>query len=134
MRLPLLLLIAAAACRTTSTSRAPRPDSVPITRTAPTKAWELWDAGRCLGSLVRFEEPSNPRRAFYSVRNREGQELGLVDLDGRAWRYRPHESVPQWVGTGTVLEGARRILDGTAAAELVEVGVGTLKDLLQRRG
>lgn len=122
------------ACRTTSTSRTPGPESISITQTTPVRAWEMWEAGRCLGALVRFEEISDTRRAFYSVRNREGQELGIVDLDGRAWRYRPHSSEPEWLGTGTVFDGARRILGGSSEAQPVELDVKKLPDLFGRRG
>jgi hypothetical protein len=132
MRAVLFLLVPIAACRTTSTSHAPGPDSVAITRAAPVRAWELWESGRCLGSMVRFEETGNAARAFYSVRNREGQEIGMVDLQGRAWRYRARESEPEWLGTGTVIEGARRILDGTPSADLVEVDLRRLQDVLGR--
>lgn len=94
------------------------------------RAWELWESGRCLGAFVRFEEHGNTERAFYSVRNREGQELGIVDLDGRAWRYRAHASEPEWLGSGTVIDGARRILGGTTAATSVEVDVHRLQEIL----
>jgi hypothetical protein len=129
-----VLLVFLPACRTTTTSRLPGPESVSITRTKPVRAWEIWDSGRCLGSFVRFEEPGKPDRAFYSVRNREGQEIGIVDIDGRAWRYRVHSSAPDWLGSGTVFEGARRILDGSASASPVEVDVEKLREILGRTG
>ena len=96
------------------------------------RAWELWQEGLLLGSLVRFEETGDSGRAFYSVRNREGQEIGMVDLDGRAWRHRQHQTRPEWLGTGTVGEGARRILDGSEKAELIEVDLDRLREVLER--
>ena len=128
----LLVVLPLAACRTTSTSQAPGPPAVVVTRAVPVRAWELWQDGLLLGSLVRFEETGDASRAFYSVRNREGQEIGLVDLDGRAWRHRPHQSQPEWLGTGTVKDGARRILDGSDKAELIEVDVDRLRAVLER--
>jgi len=127
-----LLVLPFAACRTTSTSQAPGPSNVVLTRSVPVKAWELWQDGLLLGSIVRFEESGDTGRAFYSVRNREGQEIGLVDLDGRAWRHRQHQSRPEWLGTGTVKDGARRILDGSESAELIEVDVDRLREVLER--
>ena len=128
----LLLVLPLAACRTTSTSQTTGPSAVVVTRAVPVRAWELWQNGLLLGSIVRFEETGDAGRAFYSVRNREGQELGLVDLEGRAWRHRSNQSRPDWLGTGTVKDGAQRILDGTESAELIEVDVDRLRAVLER--
>lgn len=127
----LLLVLPLAACRTT-TSLVPDPSTVAVARAAPVRAWELWQEGLLLGSLVRFEETGDGGRAFYSVLNREGQEIGLVDIDGRSWRHRPHESRPEWLGTGTVKEGAVRILGGSEKAELIEVDLDRLREILER--
>lgn len=94
----------------------------------------MWETGRYLGALVRFEEQGNSERAFYSVRNREGQEIGIVDVHGRVWRYRAHESEPEWLGTGTVFEGALKILGGSSAGTPVEVDVKRLQEILGRSG
>jgi hypothetical protein len=128
LALPALL----SACGTTRASRNPDTSRVALTRARPVRAWELWEEGKLLGLLVRFEEAGTTIRAFYSVRNREGQELGLVDLEGRAWRHRPHEAEPEWLGSGTVIEGARRILDGHDTSELIEVDLDRLRDVLER--
>ena len=128
------LAAAGPACRTTTTSRIPGPASVEITQASPVRAWELWVSGRCLGAVVRFEARGDPRRVFYSVRNREGQEMGIVDQNGRAFRYRAHASDPEWLGTGTVFDGARRILGGMTAPEPVEVDVSRLQELLGGKG
>ena len=84
------------------------------------------DDGRLLGSLVRYESQIDLSQGYYAVRNRDGQELGLVDLEGRAWRYRAHERESEWLGTGTVIEGARRILSGSWATTLEEVELAKL--------
>jgi len=132
--LSLAFAAAIAACRTTSTTRAPGPESVEITQAAPARAWELWSAGRYLGAVVRFEERVDPARFFYSVRNREGQEMGIVDLHGRAYRYRAHARDSEWLGTGPVFDGARRILDSTDAPQAVEVDVARLQEILSGIG
>jgi hypothetical protein len=121
-RIPsIALLLALAACRTSTSSAPPSTPPVTVSRAQPVSAFELWEDGRLLGFVVRFEDATAPEKAFYSVRNREHQALGLIDLEGRAWRYRPHQREPEWQGTGTVLHGAQRILDGSAAATLIEV-------------
>lgn len=43
------------------------------------------------------------------VQNLFGQDLGLVDSLGRAWRYRAHEEA-LWLGSGTIEEGVGWIL------------------------
>jgi hypothetical protein len=94
----------------------------------------MWEAGRYLGAVVRFEDQGNAERAFYSVRNREGQEIGIVDLYGRVWRYRAHVSDSEWLGSGTVFEGARKILGGSPTAAPVEVDVHRLQEILGKQG
>lgn len=130
----LSIAIAFQGCRTTSTTRAHGPESVEITQATPARAWELWSAGRYLGAVVRFEERDDPARFFYSVRNREGQEMGIVDLHGRAYRYRAHARDSEWIGTGPVFDGARRILDSTDVPEPVEVDVARLQEILSGSG
>lgn len=131
--LGLVLALAATGCRTTTTSRMPGPESVEITQAAAARAWELWSSGRYLGAVVRFEVRDDTHRFFYSVRNREGQEMGIVDLHGRAYRYRAHVTDPEWLGTGPVFDGARKILDGPTSAEAVEVDVSRLQEILGKR-
>jgi hypothetical protein len=122
----IVLACGLAACRTTTTSVPANSAELRATRTVPVRAWELWDGDVKLGSVVRFEEPGHPDRAFFSVRDLGLQDLGLVDLQGRAWRLRAHERESEWVGTGTVLRGARAILGGGAASRLVEVELAKL--------
>jgi len=129
-----VLVVAASACETTTTSRIPGPETIEIAQATPSRAWELWSSGRYLGAVVRFETRDDPARFFYSVRNREGQEMGIVDLHGRAFRYRAHVNDPEWMGTGTVFEGARRILDVASAPEPIEVDVARLQEILSRTG
>lgn len=96
-----------------------------VTISAAVRAWEVVEAGRVVGVLVEFEERGGERR-FFSARNPEQQELGMIDEQGRAWRYRPHASEPEWLGTGTVSEGVRRILELGTGAELLEVTLEVL--------
>lgn len=126
---PAFLAIALAsvvACRTTTSSAPPNPGMIAVTHARPVRAWEVWEENRFLGTIVRLEVPGDPGRAFFSVRNREQQELGMIDVEGRAWRYRPHQRELEWLGTGTVLDGARRILGGGTGARLLEVGIERL--------
>jgi hypothetical protein len=113
------LAFSLAACTATHTSAPPNADSAIIMRTAPVRAWELREDGHVVGSLVRYETPGDAQKSYFSVRNRHQQEIGIVDLAGRAWRYRPHQREPDWLCTGTILEGARLVLG--AGKELVEV-------------
>ncbi len=118
-----LLAIGLGACRTTA-SEAPAgaAQARPIVLEAQ-RLWRVLEDGRVEGLVVRFaaaRDPADPTRHYYSVRNPLGQELGTIDGHGRAWRFEPHQSAPRFVGTGTIVEGARAILGASASAELVE--------------
>ena len=76
---------------------------------------------------MRFEE-TDGTRYFFSVRNAHQHELGLVDSFGRAYRYRPHQEEPEWLGTGTVEEGVRRILELSEEALLEPVALEDLTE------
>lgn len=91
------------------------------------RAWEIVLDGVVQGIVVEFEELGG-ERGFYSVRNASHQELGMVDELGRSWRYQVHAPEPDWLGTGTVLEGARKILGLPEGAEGFEVPLETLRD------
>lgn len=116
-----LLVVGASACRTTKTSTPPGLADAVVLRSHAVRAWDVIDGAQRAGSIVRFEEPGAEGRAWYSVRNVYAQELGIVDVEGRAWRYRPHQREPEWLGSGTVLAGAVRILSAGPASALVEV-------------
>jgi hypothetical protein len=124
-RLVPIALLALCACRTTTQSLPPNSDSAIVMRTTPVRAWELLDAGKRLGSVVRYETPDHAQ-AYFSVRNEHGQELGVVDIEGRAWRYRAHQREPDWLLTGTVVQGARAILEASPRAELLDVSLEAL--------
>jgi len=124
--LALLAGCLAAACVTESHSQIAGPKTALVTRTLPTRGWELRDDGRLAGSVLLYSDPEAARMDYYSIRNVEGQVLGLIDLEGRAWRYRLHEEEPEWLGTGTVLEGARRILGTGALSSLEEAEIAAL--------
>jgi hypothetical protein len=107
-----------AACATTST-RSPAGGSVAVVEQAQAvRRMVVVHAGRQLGELVRFEAASQGHGDYWSVRNRHGQELGLVDGLGRAWRRRAHAQ-PEWLATGTVEEGTRAILSAPLDSELI---------------
>ena len=104
-----------------------------MTRAPAAEGWELWEADALLGSVVRYAARERAGSGFFGVRDVHGQDLGMIDLRGRAWRYRPHRREPEWLGTGTILKGARLILGGGAASRLVEIELGTLADEGQRK-
>jgi len=118
-----LFVVCASACRTTKTSSPPGLAEAVVLRSSATRAWDVIDGAQRAGSIVRFEEPGTNGRAWFSVRNVHAQELGIVDVEGRAWRYRPHQREPEWLGTGTVLAGAGRILSADPTAVLVEISL-----------
>ncbi|MFT7680188.1 MAG: hypothetical protein ACI8QC_004194 [Planctomycetota bacterium] len=116
-------------CETTKTT-APAP-SVPLVLHAaqPNQAWMVRAGGRTVGALVRFEEPGSDRY-LYSVRDGHGLDRGIVDAEGRAWRFRPHEE-PEWASTGTVASGIAAVLQLAATPSLAEVDLGEVPALLE---
>jgi hypothetical protein len=90
------------------------------------RAWEIVLDGEVRGRVIEFAELGG-ERGFHSVRNARHQELGMIDDLGRSWRYQPHADEPDWLGTGTVLEGARAILNLPESAEGFEVPLATLR-------
>lgn len=121
-----VVFLACAACRTTTSNSPPRLAEAVVLQSRAVRAWDLVDGASLPGWIVRFEEPNTAARGWFSVRNAYGQEIGIVDSEGRAWRYRPHQREPEWLGSGTVLAGASRILAASPAAQLVEVSVEEL--------
>jgi hypothetical protein len=113
------LLAGASACRTTRTETPPDVAPMTATRSMVTKRWEVRDAGAVRGIVLELTSMEDDPRIFFLVQNAEQQDLGLVDALGRAWRYRAHAREPDWVSTGTVLQGARAILGLGATAEMV---------------
>ena len=99
----------------------------------PERAWELREGQEVLGHVVLFNAQDDGRRRYYSVRNNWQQELGLVDELGRIWRFRPFEQEPEWMGSGSVVEGARLILDLGPAAALHEVELAGLVEAATKR-
>lgn len=122
----LVLLAATSSCVETVAVRQSIPPLPTVLVSTPRAAWRVVEAEVELGFVLRFEA-SEDGRTFHSVRNQWNQELGLVDAEGRAWRYRPHASEPEWLGTGTVGQGAARIL-GAEGAGLEPMALHELRD------
>jgi hypothetical protein len=122
----LALLLAAGtalpACRTTTEGRpfAVR-DRAVVRHLLPERAFELVEDGEVLGRVVQFRSTHAGGEAIWSIRDPWHHELGLVDGLGRVWRYVPHSEEPSWIGSGTVLEGARLVLRAGEGAALREV-------------
>jgi len=123
----------AAACVVTEEERIPMAatgGTAVIVRSDALRAWRLMEGVEEVGTVVLYarpEEAEQPRKQYFAVRNPEGQELGTIDGLGRAWRFVPHQREPNWLTTGTVVEGARAILGAGPSAELVEVPVDELR-------
>lgn len=88
--------------------------SIPVSR-----AWIVSEGGETAGSVVRYSERGSDGRFLYVVRNIWDQDLGVIDERGRAWRRIPHEE-DRWIGTGTVVQGVRQILDAGPGAQMIE--------------
>lgn len=123
--LVLLVLGLLAACRTERSSAPPAPDDAILHGLVPRASWEVLAAGAAAGSIVCFEETVAPHRRLFVVRNTYSQDVGRIDANGRAWRDHPHRE-PEWVGAGTLAEGARLILGLRAPVILREVPLETL--------
>lgn len=95
----------------------------------PVDAWVLRESGRPVGALVRFEEAGGGR-FLYSVRDGYGFDRGIVDAEGRAWRFVPHAE-PEWKSTGTVLAGAGAILELPAEPTMQPVDLEALPKILE---
>jgi hypothetical protein len=129
-RLAALALALVAGCHTEKTSEPAGMSQAKVERQIPQRAWNAVESGRVIGSVVLFVDsnsPDDPARQFFSVRNPFQQELGTLDGFGRAYKFVPHQREAQLVGSGTVLDGARRILGAGIGCELVEVSLESLK-------
>src|SRR5262245_26057068 len=107
-------------CLTTEMRPVASPPAPVVRVGARARMGEVRGSDARLGLVVRCQEHGAARDSVYVVRNPWHQDLGLIDGLGRAYRYLPHEEEPAWVGSGTVLQGAERILDASEC-ELVDV-------------
>jgi len=121
------LALALHACSVTTTVQPLSAESAVITPVPAAGQWVVVERGIERGSVVRYAEPGDSRRLLYAVRNRWSQDIGLIDAMGRAWRRVPHGE-DRWLGTGTVLDGARRILELDESARLVPVEAAAAQD------
>jgi len=111
-------------CVTTEThqlSSAPAPQ---VRVGARARMWDVQHEGELVGRVVLFQERGSARDSIYIVRNPYQQDLGLIDGLGRAYRYLPHREEPSWVGSGTIAQGAERILGLASACVLSELDEG----------
>ncbi len=128
MRAGLFALIAlATACRVTTTERILEPEPVAIARGAAARTWDVVAAGAPIGRVVLFEAEERPGEPVFVVQDGLGHDLGMVDALGRAWRYRPHQREAEWLGTGTVVQGAGWILSAEDC-QLQEVPLGEARE------
>ena len=115
-------------CRTTKSVRPKTPEQPVVYRAAPTRSWDVLVDQEPRGRIVHFAPEEAPEQAVYVVRNLYGQDLGWIDSLGRAYRLLPHHREPAWVGTGTVSQGAARILRVERTCTLIETALWTEGD------
>jgi hypothetical protein len=114
-------LLTLVGCRTISTRPVANASTPHVRVGQHERTWAVESSGKSLGFVVLFQERGLARDSLYVVRNRWHQDLGLIDGLGRAFRYLPHHEEPVWVGSGTIVQGAREILCAEADCELVEL-------------
>jgi hypothetical protein len=117
----LLVALSCAGCRTTETRRLNFSEPAEVHIGSLARNWEIRSGEELVGLLVLFEARDVARDSVYVVRNQWHQDLGMIDAFGRAFRYLPHRRDPTWVGTGTVVQGAERILEASSPCRLVEL-------------
>ncbi|MCK6447823.1 MAG: hypothetical protein L6Q99_15635 [Planctomycetes bacterium] len=130
LALALATCAALAACKTQKTEEPAGSSLHQIEKLTAIRAWNVLEAGRRVGSIVLYAAPEAPDDAskhYFSVRNTFQQELGSLDGLGRAWKFSPHQREARAVGSGTVLDGARKILGLGPDSELVEVELSALR-------
>lgn len=123
-----LALVATGACRTTRERAPVDPASAAPVHSTAVRAWRVVDADAVRGWVIAFREDASDPREFFAVQNELRQELGIIDAQGRAWRYRPFQDEPEHVASSTVVDGARAILGTSANARLEEVSLAALAD------
>lgn len=116
--LVLLLAGSGGACRTTRTSQPAGLHESTIRQAALKQSWSVHAGAELCGYVQRFETDEVPPRFFFHVQNLERQDLGMIDSQGRAWRYRPHAREADWVATGTVAAAVAAILGWDGPVEL----------------
>jgi hypothetical protein len=119
-------VLLAPACTTTRSVEPAGLANARAQHLSPERSWQLVEHGESRGVVVQFAsraEANAPRSSFFSVQNPRRQELGMIDAQGRAWRYEVHQREARWLSTGTLLDGARAILGADASAVLVECPV-----------
>lgn len=117
--LPIATLLLAG-CMTTETRQVSSVAPAIVRVGERARMWQVRHEDETVGTVVAFQEAGLAGDAVYVVRNPWGQDLGMIDGLGRAFRYLPHHEDPAWVGSGTVLLGAERILD-LGPCRLVEI-------------
>lgn len=117
----LAVVLCGPSCLLVETRRTHTPDPPLADHALPVRAWKAIAEDEVVGEIVCFESTLQRGEPLFMVRNRWQQDLGLIDRLGRAFRFRPHAEDADWVGTGTVVQGAARILEAEASFRLEEV-------------
>lgn len=120
-------LASATACRTTRERAPVDPAAAAPVHSSAVRAWRVVEDGALRGFVIAFREDAEDPREFFAVQNELRQELGLIDAQGRAWRYRPFQADPEHLTSSTLADGARAILGASAAARLEEVSLAAVQ-------
>lgn len=97
----------------------PHESDLPAPRVAEaTTRWSIRDAESHLGWIQRYETEDSAPQLIYSVQNVWSQELGWIDALGRAFALELHGAPPRFLGSGTLAEGAARVLELEGSVEL----------------
>ena len=106
------------ACIETQSQRQVGPAEGEVVFSERDAQWLVRDPdGRVLGYLLRFV-PRAEAPAFHTVVTPHQQDVGLVDALGRWWRYAPHQTEPELVGTGTIQDGVEVLLGASGVPVL----------------
>ncbi|QDV05276.1 hypothetical protein Poly30_07720 [Planctomycetes bacterium Poly30] len=113
-------------CVTTTTSQPAGADGAILTAIPVSRAWLVLEQGETVGSVVRYSEAGDRGRFLYVVRNLWDQDLGMIDERGRAWKRIPHEE-DRWLGTGSIAQGVRQILETGVDCQLLELSAAEVE-------
>lgn len=119
-------LLGLGSCISTTNSQPVGLDRAVLTSIPVSRAWIVSEGGETIGSVVRYSERGSDGRFLYVVRNLWDQDLGVIDERGRAWRRVPHEE-DHWIGTGTVVQGVRQVLDAGPNTQMIERSIDAVE-------
>ena len=111
-----LALALAAACASEPSGPAP----IEVVPGAIDERWQVLDPdGEVLGYVARTRYRfSTGEHHRFIVENAHFQDVGFIDENGRAYRERPFDDAPEFVGIGSLEEGLERLYRARGAVRL----------------